>query len=392
MQSFNKIICLIGLLICSISCSKNQVIPASNYECELSFEDSSSLHSKANQYQTIIDTYVAQGVLGVSVFLADEEGEFLGVGGSADLASGVDITSCNPFLLASITKTLTATLTMKIIEEGLLSLDDFITEHLDPSITDRLPNGNDVQLKHMLQHTAGFPDFYDFPYYFDNLNQEQNIHSQEDYLKYIYDQDPVGPVDGQYHYSNIGYTLTGMILEKVSGKTLFDLFEEKIFAPHNLTSGWYISGRNFPESMVRGYIDLNGSGEMVDSEFFYEEEVNSADGSIAMNAQDLGRFFKLLTSGQIISPASFETMQTWYFYPDNDPDDEEVAYGYGIDKYESEFGNGIGHTGAVSGFITFAQTYPDDERTLVVLYNAGPLKYGDAYIDLLLELREVLFE
>ena len=393
MRRFINIFFVLSLISIFQSCQKDPTVPASTYACSLSFPDESAAHPKAEIYQQIIDKYIAKGVLGTSVYLRDNDGTFLGTGGMADIASGIEIQSCNQFIIGSITKPITATLTFSLIEDGLLSLEDKMTQHLEKSITDRLPNGDEIQIKHLLKHTAGLPDHYDFPYYFDNLNQERNILRQEDYLKYTYDKDPVGPVGGQFAYSNVGYVLMGMILEAASGKTMPQLYDEKIFNPLNLTSGHYGAGENsIPPGLVKGYLDLNGNGQMVESEFFYEEELNTADGGICMNPQDLGRFFEEWVKGNVINPTSVEEMQNWYIYPDNEPGDDDVAYGYGIGKYDTKYGNAVGHDGGVGGFSTIAQIFPDENRTLVIFFNSTPVKNNDAYSDFVKELAEELFK
>jgi len=308
-----------------VSCQKGEVFPEAKYACSLSELDESAANPKSEIYQSIIDKYVAEGVLGVSVYIRDTNGVFLGKGGYADIASGVKIETCNQSIIGSITKPITAMLTFSLVEDGVLTIDDFVTDWLDSEITDRLPNGEEIQLKHLLQHTAGLPDHYDLPYYFDNLNQPRNILSQEDYLKYTYDKAPLFEVGTNFAYSNVGYVLMGMIMEEATGKTMAQLYQKKIFDPLNLTSGYYGAGdAAIPDGLIKGYMDLNGTGEMVESRFFYEEELNTADGGIIMNPQDLGKLIEEWHKGNIISSQNVETMKTWYFFDDNEPGDEFV--------------------------------------------------------------------
>ena len=71
----------------------------------------------------------------------------VGVGGFADIASGVKIKPCNQFIIGSITKPITTTVTFALIDDGILTLNDPMTKWLDKSITDRIPNGDEIQLK-----------------------------------------------------------------------------------------------------------------------------------------------------------------------------------------------------------------------------------------------------
>jgi len=268
-----------------------------------------------------------------------------------------------------------------------------VSDWLDTSITDRLPNGKAIRIKHLLQHTAGLPDHYNSEYYFDNLNQDRNIVSQEDYLKYTYDKDPLFDVGTDFSYSNAGYVLIGMILEKATGKTMAQLYQERIFDPLNLTSGYYGAGdAAIPEGLIKGYLDINGIGQMVESKFFYEEELNTADGGIIMNPQDLGKLFEEWHKGNIISLQNVEAMKTWYFFDDNRFGNEYVAYGYGIEKRESEKGDALAHGGEVGGFSTTLHYYPEVNRTFVVFFNSLPEKIADTYGDMEEELHKEMFQ
>jgi len=376
---------------CSIffSCQKAEVFPETKYTCSLSESDETATNPKSEIYQSIIDDYISKGIFGVSVYIKDANGTFLGKGGYADIASGIKIEPCNQFIIGSITKPITSMVTFSLVEDGILTIDDFITDWLDTSITDRLPNGKEIRIKHLLQHTAGLPDHYNSEYYFDNLNQARNILSQEDYLKYTYDRAPLFDVGTNHSYSNAGYVLIGMILEKATGKTMAQLYQEKIFDPLNLTSAYYGAGdAAIPEGLIKGYLDINGTGELVESKFFYEEELNTADGGIIMNPQDLGKLIEEWHKGNIISPQNVEAMKTWYFFDAN----ETLAYGYGIRKYENDNEEVLAHGGEVAGFKTIMEYYPASDRTFVVFFNSLPEKMTDIYGDLLAELSNEMFQ
>ena len=391
MKNIKIIFSIILALACFSACQRAEVFPESKYSCTLSTPDETATHPKAAIYQDVIDKNVAKGILGTSVYIRDQHGSFLGVGGFADVASDVKLQPCNQFIIGSITKPITATCVFSYIEDGVLTLDDFLTQWIDKSITDRLPNGDEIQIKHLLSHRAGLPDHYDFPYYFDNLNKDKNILKQEDYLEYIFDKDPVGAVGEKYEYANGGYVLLGMVLESATDKKLEQIYKEKIFEPLNLMSGYYSAEQPIPDGLVKGYLDLNGNGELVESEFFYEEELNTADGAICMNPQDLGRFIEAWAVGNIISAQGVEDMQTWFLFPDAEEDDEDKGYGYGFDKLETPHGDAVGHTGGVAGFGTVMQYFPEQNATFIVFSNSIDVKNGDAYGDLLEGLRDEMF-
>lgn len=361
------------LLTFVASCSNPEIFPQSYYSCAFSFNDSSALHPKAAVYQEILDRNRKSGIIGAAVMIKDKDGVWVGASGKADIASGINVQPCSRFLIASISKPFTAATVFSLIDDGLLTLNDPVSQWVGAEITNKLQNANESTLKHLLNHTSGIPDYQTMQYELDRINKTDNNWLQEDILKYAYGKKATHAVGETYYYSNTNYLLLGMIIEKASGISLQEAYEQKVFIPAALTSAYYSTNKPIPDGTVKGYVDFYGNGQYVESKFLYKDELNTADGGIAINAYDLGVFFEKLLKGEIISEQSLIEMTTYENLPADwvDEDFGHFKNGLGLEYNQTPYGNSIGHTGGIDGFLSIAQYFPEHDATFILLVNSG---------------------
>ena len=122
------------------SCSKTEVLPPDYYDQELSYNDSSDSHPNALEYQNILDDNQKLGAVGISVMIKDRHGIWLGTSGKADIANDVDLHPSHSMYIASITKVFTASLVYKLIENGKLSLDDYVSDWISEDVIKGVAN------------------------------------------------------------------------------------------------------------------------------------------------------------------------------------------------------------------------------------------------------------
>jgi len=369
----NRLILISMALLTIMACEKNDIFPEAYYECSFAFPDSSSIHPKAAIYQEILDRNRKAGIVGASLMIKDKDGVWIGASGKADIASGVNVQPCSRFLIASISKSFTAAAVFALIDDGVLSLDDPVNKWINKSITDKVANSNESTLRHLLDHTSGIPDYYTLQFELDRINKIDNGWTQEDVLKYTYGKKATNGVGETYYYCNTNYLLLGMIIERASGLSLEDAYRQKVFEPAGLTSAYYSTTRPIPDGTVKGYVDIYGNGQYVESEFLYKDELNTADGGIATNAYDLGLFFEKLLKGEIISPQSLEQMTAYEDLPSDwvDEDFGHFKNGLGLEYNQTPYGYSVGHTGGIDGFLSIAQYFPEHDATFVLLVNSG---------------------
>ncbi|MDH5303972.1 MAG: beta-lactamase family protein, partial [Gammaproteobacteria bacterium] len=113
----------------------------------------------AERLQAVLDQAVADGLPGVALAIMGDDISFTGVAGLADVASAAPLTDNHRFYLASIGKTYTSVAFVRLAADGLLRLDDPITDWLPDSITDRIPFADAITVRSLLNHTSGIFDY-----------------------------------------------------------------------------------------------------------------------------------------------------------------------------------------------------------------------------------------
>jgi len=290
--------------------------------------------------------------------------------------------ACNTFLIASISKVFTSAAVYRYIDKGVLSLEDPISKWLDDEVVENVNNAAESQIKHLLAHTSGIVDFYTFQFELDRINKISNAWSKEETLEYVYGMSPYNEVGESYYYSNTNFLLLAMILERASGLSFEEVYQQEVFTPLALTSAYYSEEQPIPDGTVKGYVDVYGKEQFIESEFLYNDELGiGGDGGIAINAYDLAIFFEELMKGNLISSNSLVEMTNWFDLPEDwiAPDDilGQNENGYGIEKFNMNEGSAVGHTGGIDGFTTIAMYFPEEDRTFVLLANSAGSEMGN---------------
>ncbi|WP_422105231.1 serine hydrolase domain-containing protein [Winogradskyella sp.] len=364
---------VLTIVLTTTNCSSEETFKEDFYACTTTNDINSNLHPKAALFQSILDQNQKLNVVGAVLWVEDQDGVWLGASGYADIASDIKMKPCNTFMIASISKVFTAVAVYKYIDRGWLSFNDTISQYLPPDIVEEVANIEGTKISDLLGHKSGIPDFYTTPFDLDRINDSQHW-DKYDVLEYVYGLDGEFPSGTSYSYSNTNYLLLSIILERITQKSLEQIYNEDIFLPLNLQSAYYSESKPLPDGVVKGYADIYGNGHFVYSDFLYREELGiGGDGGIASNAQDLALFLKTLATDNFISDTSFANMTDWFDLPlsQQDLDDPVVIKnGYGLERVESLYGFGFGHTGGIDGFNTFAFYYPETDVTYVLLLNS----------------------
>jgi D-alanyl-D-alanine carboxypeptidase len=376
-----------AILLCCSSCEKDGIIPSNQFNNTLSFEDNSFQHIKNDTYQSVIDSYIKKGIIGTSIYVKDNNGIWIGAGGKADILSNIDVDKGNQFMIASITKVFTATVLFSLVDNGILSIDDNISEWIPSSIANNIENANEATIADLLSHKSGIADYYTTKFEMARHNTKQNYWVQEDILKYVYGKEASFPVGQKYSYSNTNFLLLGMIIENAANMTLKDAYDKYLFLPLELENAYYGTGRDAAStSLISGYYNLYGNGFIL-SDFLYKDELSTGDGGIIINPQDLGRFFDELMQGNLLSQASLMKMQDWFDIKGNGKN------GFGLEYFENKHGISYGHTGGADGFTSVAHYYPNEDVTVIILLNFTPSDdLFDTTLDFISDIKDVAFE
>ena len=270
--------------------------------------------------------------------------------GMANIEKGAPVTPQSNFRLASVTKQFTAMCIMMLAERGKLNYD----MHLTDIFPDFPEYGKDITIRHILQHTSGLVAYEDL------IPDTATVQVLDaDVLQMMKEQDSTYFEPGStYRYSNTGYAVLAMIVEKLSGLTFPKFLEQNIFRPLDMkNSVAFVNGVNQVPHRAFGY-----TVHADDSVEFTDQSITSAvlgDGGIYSSLDDLFKWDQALYTDKLVSK---ETLQQAFI-----PNLKNYGFGWRIDTYKGH--RRIHHTGSTRGFRNVIQRFPDDRFTVIVLTN-----------------------
>ena len=183
--------------------------------------------SPAQDFQKTLNSEVSETMPGIlfTIESGDEKLSWSGASGLDDLAAKDSLASNQTFRIASVTKTYVAASILRLIEKGILNLDDPISKHLSSEHTAILSqdyNLEKITIKQILRHSAGFFDHTHAPEFFDIVLQTPTHEwTRTEQLSMCVEKGkPIGPPGQQFSYSDTGYVILGELIEKYTGKTL----------------------------------------------------------------------------------------------------------------------------------------------------------------------------
>lgn len=361
-----------GLMLLT-ACRKGENIQPSFYNCNLSFTDSSTISPNNAKYQNLLNSITANGVVGITMSVYQPKtGIWLGASGKADLHNNVDMKPCNITRVGSIVKMFTATVVLKLQEEGKLNIDDKIANYLQGDNINKIKNAEKATIRQLMQHSSGINNYIQsLQFQTASINDLIKEWDADALLKYSYDKAPYFSPDEDVRYSNSGYILLGLLIEKIEGKPLYKVFDEKIIYPLGLTNTQFAGKNPVPNGIVRGYIDIYSNFNVIESTYYSGWDYYTADGGLISNTYDMNVFFNALMNGQIINATSLDNMLTWKTSKEVAVDFFPISYGLGIFKIETPKGIAYMHSGNAIGYDANMFYFPSDSTTIVYASNSN---------------------
>ncbi len=273
--------------------------------------------------------------------------------GFADVEASAPITTDTVFHLGSVGKQFTAMGVMMLAEQGALNYDDPISTHL-PELA-WMEDG--VTIRSLLYHTSGIMGYDDSDEIYDALVSSAEKPGNDELLSVLAEQGEMLSNPGEeYSYSNTGYDLLGILIERFSGQSYPQFREKNIFGPLGMSHTFTIPNDarlNAPE-VAQSY----------STEGAYEPDVLDAlngSGSIYSTLGDLCLYDQALRSNQLVSAETLSEAFTSGALNSG----EDIAYGFGWDIGESY----VGHSGAWLGFESYYLHFTAQDLTVIVLLN-----------------------
>jgi D-alanyl-D-alanine carboxypeptidase len=290
--------------------------------------------------------------------------------GVADRASGEPMTPEVHHRIGSVTKTFTATLLLKAADKGLLSLDDTIDEYVKG-----VPNGDKITLRQMSDMTSGIASYTeDEQWAKEWLSDPTRVSQPEELARIGIKESPLFDPGTEWFYSNTNYVLLGLVLEKVTGKPIGDLYREQIIEPLGLknTSFPDPADSSIPEPHAQGYtLQGRSAGEKpIDSTDWSPSSAWTA-GEMISTVDDLLVYGRALGTGKGLLSPEQQSERLDSFVSDVPPLNQpplkgDLAYGIGLGKDHGW----VGHNGEIPGYNTYLFYHPDLDAVVVVLVNS----------------------
>lgn len=361
------------LVLTIFACQPDEIMEPNFYSCNLPYNDSSAINPKNQNYQRLLNDIVQSGVPGIMMSInTPQHGLWLGASGKADLAGNIDMRPCNISRFGSIVKTFTAVTIMLLKEEGKLRLDDKITQYLPAEILKNIENSDKATIRQMLQHSSGiFNYIQDLKFQTASLNNLVKVWQPDELLSYARNRDAYFEPGEDVRYSNTGYILLGMIIEKVEGKPFYNVFNEKLFTPLQLNKTSFAATNPIPEGLVRGYVDFYSNLNVINSTEYSGWDYYTADGGLISTPYDITRFLESLMKGKILTSESLREMLNWETPKEPDTEFFKIHYGLGIFKIETIYGDAYLHSGDAIGYSASMVYFPAQKTTIVWAVNGN---------------------
>jgi CubicO group peptidase (beta-lactamase class C family) len=259
------------------------------------------------------------------------------------------LTSANRFRIGSITKMYTATMILQLVEEGKLKLSDTLDKFFP-----QIPNAEKITIAQILAHRSGIPNVRR------DREPQRNVNTtpmtKDEMLALIVKGTPDFEPDTKHSYSNSGYQLLGLILEKLTGKPYHQALEEGITSKVLLADTYTATG-NIDVSKSEALTYINAGSDWKQGPETHPSILFSA-GSIVSTPNDMAKFIQALFDWKLISQESLNQMKT---IRDGD--------GFGMETFTFAGKTFYGHTGGGDNYGAWL-AYQSEEK-LAVAYTTN---------------------
>jgi D-alanyl-D-alanine carboxypeptidase len=260
------------------------------------------------------------------------------------------LSAANKYRIGSITKMFTASMILQLVEEGKLKLTDTLDKFLP-----QVPNARKITIVQLLWHRSGIP----------NVRREQNSQgnantipvTKDEILAQIVKTTPDFEPDTKYSYSNSGYQLLGLILEKVTGKPYGEALKERITSKIGLNDTYQATGNiDVSKNEALTYMNFGDGWKQVPET---HPSILFSAGAIVSTPNDLAKFIQALFDGKIVSKESVEQMKTIR--------NGELS---GMEPFTFAGKTFYGHTGGADNYGAWLAYLPEEKLAVAYTTNA----------------------
>lgn len=224
--------------------------------------------------------------------------------GLADIATKREMTPGTMFCIASMTKPITATALMMLVDEGKVSIDDPVAKYIPEFADIKLQSGEaaePITLRHVLTHTSG-------------LHGEQRVEgSLEEHMKVLVERGLAFPPGTKWQYSP-GLNVCGRVIEVVSGMPYHEFLQKRLFAPLRMADTTFFPTLAQQKKLATLYQPGQNAGELEPAEHwltdFSADRVANPSGGLISTAGDMARFYQMILDGGTVGNLQFLSEQS----------------------------------------------------------------------------------
>ena len=327
--------------------------------------------TKTEQLDELLNQYLDYGKFNGSVLVADQGKVMYKKGfGMANMEWDIPNKPNTKHRLGSVTKQFTAMLILQLVAEGKIDLQTPITTYLPDYPKE---NGDKITTHHLLTHSSGIPNYTAFPDFF--AAESRNPYTPDQFVKKFEDKELEFTPGEKFNYSNSGYFLLGVLIEKLSGKTYEEMLHEKIFTPLGMHDTGYDNHKDILKNRATGY-EKNGTSFI--NSAYLDMSIPYAAGSLYSTVEDLYLWDQALYTTTLLPQKYMDLFFTPYIAAFGN---SQYAYGWGVGK--EVIGNTtdsitvISHGGGINGFNTNISRLPSNKSLVVLLNNTGGAPLGE---------------
>ncbi|TYQ14508.1 UNVERIFIED_ORG: D-alanyl-D-alanine carboxypeptidase [Gordonia westfalica J30] len=314
-------------------------------------------------FQQVLDDLRSSGDFpGVIARVISPAGIWTGTAGTAVEGQDRPITAADHTRIGSLTKTMTATILLQLVQDGRVSLDDQISEYVPEA-----PNGS-ATVRQVADMTSGIPSY-----------TLSDTFTQRFFTDPGYDWPPSELVDAAkslppafapgagWQYSNTNYVLLGLLIERVLRQPIRDAFDERIFRPLGMAdSSWPGGSVEIPDPHVDGVTSQGQpAGQTVDSTNWNPSFAFTA-GAVISTLDDLQRWGDALFTGRGVLDPATQQLRRDSILTSPPPNTATAGYGIGIGNRDGWWG----HDGDFPGFNSSLFHNYDSDTTIIILVNS----------------------
>lgn len=300
--------------------------------------------------------------------------------GFADVEEEVALDNTIGIPGGSTGKTFAAALTMLLVEDGVLSLDDLASRWLgDTPWYKRLPNAGSIRVRHLLAHTSGLSDYpatgrFQRAMIWRVIRHGSARFEPEELIAFVDNKKAAFPAGEGYRYTDAGYLVLGRLIEAATSREYYDLLKERILIPMELNQV-RIADQSILPNIAIGYT-LGSRVQKEDGRMKFDPASEWTGGGLVTTPAMLAKFFGALAEGQVVKPETFTEMLNagW-----QNPKTPEEHYGLGVFVWDG--GRSFGHSGLWPGYRSYVKHDLQTGITVAIQTNRDGLVDLEALVE-----------